>query len=201
MVLLKVCRLRDPENIRQVVSLNPSMMGFDFCRSRSSYMGETDQAILHDIPYNIRKVGLFENQNVIEIASIAGRFMLNSVQIDGDFEPRECEMLSAEGLEVIKSFYIAHPDNFFRTANYEGVCHRFIFKLSTTLDFSVLDHYTGSTPFMLAMKMDNIDIPIITHPMFCGFDTANSCEQAPAFKNMEALNQLIQKIRQCTKNF
>lgn len=201
MVLLKICRLRDPENIRQVVSLNPSMMGFDFCRSRSSYMGETDEAIMYHIPYRIRKVGLFAEQSVIEIAATAGRFTLNSVQIDGDFEPRECEMLSAEGLEVIKSFYIAHPDNFYQTKHYEGVCHRFIFKLSTTLDYQILNQYTGSTPFMLSMKMDNIEIPHINHPMFCGLDTANSCEEAPALKNMKTLTKLIEKIRQCTKNY
>lgn len=193
-MILKICRVRDPEDIDEITKLSPDMMGFDFCRTRPSYMGEVDESILHNIPYTIRKVGLFINESPIEIASIAGRFMLNSVQLDGDTSPAECEMLAAEGLEVIKTFYISDAESFYKTQKYEGVCNRFIFKLSTTLDYSILDNYTGATPFMLSLKMDNIVIPVINHKKFCGFDTASSCETSPTKKNINSLAELVNKL-------
>lgn len=195
-MILKICRLRDPEDIRAVIAMHPNMMGFDFCRSRVSYMGEVDQSLLHEIPYTIRKVGLFVNESPLEITSIAGKFSLNSVQLDGDTSSAECEMLAAEGLEIVKSIHISGVDSFAKTTRYEGVCNRFLFRLSTTLDYSILDSYMGATPFLLSLKMDNIEIPIIKHPQFCGFDTANSCETEPMKKNIELLSRLTKLIKQ-----
>lgn len=199
-MVLKICRLRDPEDIKAIIKFCPDMMGFDFCRTRVSYMGECDESILRDIPPTIRRIGVFGDDPPVVIASIAGRFMLNSVQLDGHTTPSECEMLASEGLEVIKSIYIARQDDFEKTIQYEGVCDKFIFKLSTTLSYSILDHYSGSTPFLLSIKMDNIEIPTIDNRRFIGFDTANSCEKEPAKKNIELLKQLVLKIKAVANN-
>lgn len=195
-MLLKICRLRDPENIADLALLRPHYMGFDFVMSRSSYMGEVDEAVLSNIPRTIRRVGLFCDQSPVEIASIAGRFGLNSVQLDGNESASQCEEIAAEGLEVIKTIYVSGRESLARVAQYDGVCNKVLLKLSATLPIDVLERYDHATPFLLSLRLDNIDIESLPcHARMCGIDTGSSFETAPAIKDMARLVRFFNSIR------
>lgn len=197
-MLIKICRLRDPENIVAVSALMPHYMGFDFSSDRASYMGELDESLLWGIDRRIRRVGLFTNDSPLYIAYIAGRFGLNTIQLDGRQSPESCEILAAEGLEVIKSISISGPDSFDATVPYEGICNKFLFRLTPTLDLqATLDHYHGTTPFLLSLKLDNMSVDqlsSIDHDRLVGFDFGSSFEIQPALKDIYKLTRFLQSM-------
>ncbi len=136
---MKICGVRDPENIEALCGLEPDYLGFDFRPWSVNYLGEIDEALLSVIAERVFKVGIFEGAESLYISYIAGRFSLSGVQIEGDVSPQALELLVAEGLEVIKVV-----DDISQVAKYEGVCHKFLVR-----DSSVLGLYRSSTPLIV----------------------------------------------------
>ncbi len=140
---LKICKVRDPENIAALSALGPLYLGFDFRPTSSHYIGEIDEALLSTLPPTIRKVGLFDSEEALYITYIAGRFSLSAVQIEGDVPPSTCEILAAEGLEIFKVVKSASDID-----KYEGVCNRFLIR-----DQEILRGYSSPTPLIVDKKI------------------------------------------------
>lgn len=138
-MVLKIDKVRDPEVIYRIISHNPGYLGFDFRRDSSHYIGEVDEAIYSRIPIKIRKCGIFENDDPLYMLSIAGRFSLSTIQLEGDEPIHHCELLAAEGVEVIKVL-----KNISQAEKYEGVCNKFLIR-----DAQLLAKYTGKTPLIV----------------------------------------------------
>lgn len=149
---IKICSLRDPETIAQIAALKPDYMGFCFDAMSEHYLGEVDETLLLHIPRQVRKIGLFRDEAPLRIAALAGRFGLNGVQLQGNESPQVCELLSAEGLEIIKNFDDTNID---KAEGYEGVCNKFILNVNPS-------KYKGRTPFLYSQ--------MVAHKMFCGLD-------------------------------
>lgn len=182
-MLVKISNLRDPSDIDTIASLTPTYMGFNFCHLSPHYIGEIDASLFSNIPAKVRKTGRFENQHTLQIISLAGRYSLNTIQLDGNESPSQCERLSAEGLEVIKTITEQQLD---QTEQYEGVCNRFVFRVGSTDKISTLYH--GKTPFLI--ETNNLTF---THPMLCGVDTATLFEIDVARKDIAQVTQFIKK--------
>ncbi len=59
---IKVCGLRDAENLNQVAALNPDFIGFIFYDQSPRFVGEMlDEKVVKALPRSIRKVGVFVN--------------------------------------------------------------------------------------------------------------------------------------------
>jgi phosphoribosylanthranilate isomerase len=77
-----------------------------------------------------------------------------------------------------------------KTNNYGGSGKAF--------NWSVLDHYTLQTPFLLSggIGLENIDEAItLTHPQLAGFDINSKIELEPTVKSIDKAELLITKIR------
>lgn len=174
-MLTKVCSLRDPENIARLSALNPDYMGFQFSPLSARYMGEVDESLLYNLPPKVRRIGLFCDQSPLYIVSLAGRFGLNAVQLCGQEPPSTCELLAAEGLEVVKSFTIATRDSYLLTQQYEGVCNKFLFRFAAPHRYALAAEYGGTTPFLVHSDFNSRDLELcstISHGLLCGVDIA-----------------------------
>lgn len=138
-MVLKIDKVRDPEMIYQIISHNPGYLGFDFRHDSHHYVGEVDEAIYSRIPIKIRKCGIFENDDPLYILYIAGRFSLSTIQLEGNEPIHHCELLAAEGVELIKVL-----NNITQVEKYEGVCNKFIVR-----DAELLARYRGKTPIIV----------------------------------------------------
>ncbi|MEG0602587.1 MAG: hypothetical protein RR980_06730 [Mucinivorans sp.] len=134
-MIIKINGIRDPEMIPQLMELNPLYLCFDFRRHVNDYIGEVDEAIYSKIPPKVRKTGIFENDNPLYILSLAGRFTLSTIELEGDESRLDCEILAAEGVELIKTI-----NNISQIEKYEGVCNKFIIR-----DPEILKVYRGNT--------------------------------------------------------
>jgi phosphoribosylanthranilate isomerase len=66
---IKVCGLRDKENIKAVAALSPDYMGFIFYGLTPRFVGDMAIENLEDIPSAIIKTGVFVNETTENISA------------------------------------------------------------------------------------------------------------------------------------
>lgn len=154
-MLLKICGLKDPENIKQVASLKPNYMGFIFYPQSKRFVG--DDFIMPAISNDIKKVGVFVNANASFIIDKVDEYKLNLIQLHGNETPDFCEVLN-HFVPVIKAFGVDETFDFKKLESYKTKCTYFLFDTKTKeyggsgkqFDWSLLEKYDNSLPFFLS---------------------------------------------------
>lgn len=102
---VKVCGMREPENIRQVAALQPDFMGFIFYSESKRFVGDdSTPELLASLPASIRKIGVFVNEEPEVIKETVALYNLDLVQLHGKETPRQCQELQEANIKVIKAF-------------------------------------------------------------------------------------------------
>jgi len=203
---VKVCGMKYPDNIREVAALKPNFIGFIFYPKSPRYAEPLDDATLKALPKSIKKIGVFVNENLENILTIAYKYKLDGVQLHGTELVEMCKELKLAGYIVIKAFPIAEAYNFKVTKEYEGACDYFLFDTKTDayggsglkFNWTMLDEYVGDTPFLLSGGIAADDakaILKIEHPKFAGIDLNSKFEIKPGLKNVNLLNSFLREIR------
>ncbi len=200
---LKICGMRDPDNINAVVALQPDFMGFIFYSKSPRYAGNIDSTTIKNITANIAKVGVFVNADIAQIDDYVQRYGLSHVQLHGDEPPSLITALREQGLCVIKVLRIvdmlpvdiadyANADYLLfdtATQNYGGSGRHF--------DWHILDSYDLNTPFFLSGGICLQDIPAIKQlstKQLVGIDVNSRFEIQPGLKDITQLRKLIERL-------
>lgn len=198
--------MKIPVNILAVAALQPDMMGFIFYPKSPRYAEPLDMATLNILPKSIKKIGVFVNEDLEDILTIATKYDLDGVQLHGTELVKMCAELHKAGFMVIKAFPIAEAYNFKVTKTYEGVCDYFLFDTKTDayggsgvkFNWEMLNEYVGETPFLLSggIAADDAEAILkIDHPKLAGIDLNSKFEVKPGEKNAALLNEFIQQLR------
>src|ERR1700741_814702 len=84
-MFVKVCGMRNAEKVKQVAALSPQYMGFIFYKLSKRFVGEDyNTALLHDLPTNIKKIGVFVNEDLAKLVALVNTYKLDGVQLHGD---------------------------------------------------------------------------------------------------------------------
>ena len=198
--------MRDAENIREVeqlLTLHSShftpLMGFIFWPKSSRYVSEHPAYI----PHKARRVGVFVNEDIELVRRIAEDYALDFIQLHGSESPDYIQQL--RDWSIIKAFNIATADDLEATKPYEGIAYYFLFDTKAQLpggsgqqfDWSILEAYTGDTPFLLSGGIGPDDaerVKIYHHPKCVGIDLNSKFELSPAMKDVTALARLLNGI-------
>jgi phosphoribosylanthranilate isomerase len=159
---LKVCGMRDPSNIREILEVKPDYMGFIFYKKSKRYAGDLNPVILDDLPSTVKRTGVFVDENLKEIERIVDAYKLDAVQLHGKETAMFCKALKELGLEVVKAFGIDANFNFSDLEQYVSVVDYFLFDTQTkehggsgkTFDWLLLNKYKLSTPYFLSGGID-----------------------------------------------
>ncbi len=201
MKLIKVCGMRDADNIREVEESGVDWMGFIF-HPKSPRAVNRVPAYL---PKKTKRVGVFVNELMENILEIASLFQLDFVQLHGDQSPCFCDEMGENGLKVIKAFSIGDQFPKEKVAAYHGKCDYFLFDTKTHLhggsgkkfNWEVLSDYHGETPFLLSGGISPEDVEPVkafSHPKCIGIDINSKFEISPALKDVELIKQFLEKI-------
>ena len=201
--LIKVCGMREAENIRSVEQLGVDMIGFIFYPKSPRYLYELPAYL----PVNALRVGVFVNEEKQTVATYADRFGLDYVQLHGNESPEYCQSLQATGMKIIKAFSIARAKDLEHVHKYETICDYLLFDTKTEqfggsgnqFDWSLLDVYKGDTPFLLSGGINLYSAKALKefhHPRLAGFDINSRFEVAPGKKDTERINQFLQELKQ-----
>lgn len=100
---IKICGLSDPDSIRQIALLRPSMMGFIFYAPSPRNACALLPSVVNALPADISRVGVFVDAPVDHILHTASRYGLDTVQLHGKETPDTCRELRRAGLRVMKA--------------------------------------------------------------------------------------------------
>lgn len=200
-MLIKVCGMREPDNIRQVEELGIDWMGFIFYAQSPRCI--KDEA---STGKQTKRVGVFVNASVEEMMQQASSHHLDYLQLHGNESPDTCYALQKRGYSVIKAFSIATEEDLVETTTYEGRADYFLFDTKCSgyggsgksFDWSVLAAYQGKTPFLLSggINPDSTEaVRNFHHPRLAGIDLNSGFEVSPGLKEIGKLAVFINKLR------
>ena len=212
-MMIKVCGMRDAENIREVEALGIDLMGFIFWPKSSRYVSErpaylpTNRYVSKKpdyLPTNCKHVGVFVDEDIEKVKHIADDYALDYIQLHGHESPEYCVLL--KGMHLIKAFNIATKEDLEATKPYEGLVDYFLFDTKgksvggngEKFDWTVLETYQGNTPFLLSGGIGPDDaerVKAINHPKCIGIDLNSRFETAPAIKDVNKLKEFIKTVR------
>ncbi len=151
-------------------------------------------------------MGVFVDAPQEYILETVQKYGLDFVQLHGAETPGMCVRLKEAGCGVIKAVGIASAGDVRRAADYEGVCDYLLFDTRSTahggtgraFDHSLLDAYTGRTPYLLSGGLGPGDTPRLAarkEPLPAGFDINSRFETAPGIKDPEAIKRFMETIK------
>jgi phosphoribosylanthranilate isomerase len=206
-LLIKVCGMREEENIRALMPLEPDFIGFIFYPGSPRYAGDVINEIKSVICSGAAKrIGVFVNESPEQVRRIADILSLDRIQLHGDESPEYCQSLHDDGLKIIKAFRLHTAFDFALTEAYAPFCRMFLFDTATStfggsgekFDWNILQRYTGEIPFLLGGGIGPEDaekIKVFVHPAFAGIDLNSRFEESPGVKNIALLENFIHQIK------
>lgn len=220
-MLIKVCGMREPENVTQVSQLDIDLMGFIFYPKSSRYVQQVpmNAGIIPDkadsnlvTGKRCKYVGVFVDDMPQNIVTRVYNYHLDYVQLHGDESPVMIDNLKrtlipdiAPDIKIIKALSIREADDVKRWRQYDGHVDMFLFDTQCKtyggsgeqFDWSILDAYDGNIPFLLSGGIGPDDaerIKAFHHPQCVGIDLNSRFEISPALKDVEKLREFIKKI-------
>lgn len=221
-MLIKVCGMRDAENIREVSALGVDIMGFIFYPKSPRYVAQipTFAGIIPDVseaslskaqPY-FKKVGVFVDDMPQNIITRVYNYNLDYIQLHGEETVTMIDNLRAtidpdihKGIKFIKAISVSSADDVKKYKEYEGHVELFLFDTKCKMvggsgdkfDWNVLNGYDGDTPFILSggIGPDDVErIKAFKNPKCVGIDLNSCFETSPAMKDIEKLRTFISEI-------
>lgn len=223
-MVIKVCGMRDAQNIREVSQLGVDMIGMIFypkspryVEMQSSHAGIIPDYVKEDINIKSAKsparVGVFVDDMVQNIVTRVVNYHLDYVQLHGN-EPREmCENLRSTldpdirpGIKIIKAISVSDASDIQKYKEYVGAVDLFLFdtKCKTVggsgqqFDWQVLEQYDGEIPFLLSGGIGPEDasrLHAFHHPKCIGIDLNSRFEIEPGVKDVEKLKGFLNEMQ------
>ena len=211
--IIKVCGMKYPENIKDVVNLDINWMGMIFYDKSPRCVGDDAIAAL---PYTdkVKKVGVFVDDTAQNIITAVERYGLDMIQMHGDessiFIRNMRKTLDPE-IKIIKAISVRTADDIARCMDYEDCVDYFLFDTKCdskggsgkTFDWEILKTYNGDVPFLISGGIGAEQLEALTdfyHPQCIGIDLNSRFEISPGMKDVSRLREFIANIRMINTN-
>ena len=157
-------------------------------------------------------VGVFVDDMPQNIVTAVYNYHLSYVQLHGDESPVMIDNLRrtlvpdiVPQIKIIKAISVSSAEDLKRCEPYEGHVDLFLFDTKCKgyggsgqkYDWSVLEAYTGQTPFLLSggIEPDDIDrLRDFHHPQCVGIDLNSKFETAPGMKDINLLQNFLRQL-------
>lgn len=207
-MLIKVCGMRNPENIEQVAKLKPNLMGFIFYPKSKRYIDKIDPTMINNKLFEkIKKTGVFVNALIGEVFLGVDTYQLDYIQLHGNEAPEYCEEIKSMNMPVIKAFNLDEAFDFSILKDYQPFVEYFLFDTKADnlpggsgkqFNWGILEKYQLDKPFLLSGGIGPDDaekVAEVKHPQLAGIDINSKFETEPAMKDVEKVKIFINEIR------
>jgi len=202
---IKICGLKDPENIKTVAALSPDYMGFICYDLSPRFIADIPAETLNVLPANINRAAVFVDEDAATINGLIDKFGFNTIQLHGNESPDFSNSFRHK-ITVIKAFGLSRDFNFEQLNNYIGKVDYLLFDTKTelyggsgkTFDWDILNNYKLSIPFFLSggLSLENLEeVGRIDHPQFYGVDLNSKFELSPGLKDIEKLKKAFNMLK------
>ncbi len=211
-MIIKVCGMRDTENIERLQQLGIDFMGLIRYPKSRRFIDDSQVAKVSQLPLRSGTVGVYVNETFENILKDIIPLRLDLVQLHGDEDVAFAKAILELKIKVFKAFQVdanfdfeilkpwqelakEHPARLFflfdtKSEQYGGSGKKF--------NWQLLDHYKGEVPFLLSGGITPGDVDSIDafkHKMFMGVDLNSGFETEPGLKDISELTTFINKLR------
>lgn len=205
---VKVCGMREPENIRNLISeVKPDWMGLIFYSKSPRFV--SDDLAVQISELEINKVGVFVNSDLETILEKVADFGLKAIQLHGNESPEFVQNLTEKSdCEIWKVISVKDEIEWESLKSYLPFVSKFLFDTATTVhggsgkrfDWKVLETYPFDKGFLLSGGLDEESADEVLAlrqqiPQLQGVDLNSKFEDAPGIKNIEKLKRFTKIIR------
>jgi len=207
---IKVCGITQLSQLQELDAVGIDFVGLNFYKESPRYViGKISAGDIKDADFDIRKVGVFVNENIIKVMKTVEEYSLDIVQLHGDETPEYSKRLS-EDVEVIKTFRINGDIKNVESVikKYDDACDYYLFdtggqreELGGTgvqFDWEVLRNSRIEKPFFLAGGIglpDVVRVKTFDHPDFFAVDINSRFEVNPGVKDLDLVKMFAQVLR------
>lgn len=204
---LKICGLRDVENVNDVIgNASPDFLGFIFYEKSSRQVDETKLPdIISNLPSSVKKVGVFVNATTSVMLEKAEKYKLDFLQLHGNEPAKQCKELSERGQKIIKAFGIRQHFDFDQLQDYVPYISYFLFDTKGekeggngySFDWKILNSYDQKIPFFLSggIGLENIEeVKEFNNLNIFALDVNSKFEISPGLKDIVKVKALRNKI-------
>ncbi len=154
-IKLKICGMKETENIKEISALNPDYFGFIFWEKSKRNM---TLDLIPELLETTKKVGVFVDASIQEIAAKINQYQLDIIHLHGNESVIFCKNVKKLGVEVIKVFSIDSNFNFSKLEEYVLTVDYFLFDTKgklpggngVTFDWKILENYPFEKKFFLS---------------------------------------------------
>lgn len=205
---LKVCGMRESQNIKDLLKFAPDYMGFIFYEKSPRNASEVlDENILMHFPQTTLKTGVFVNASLEFINEKIEKFQLDALQLHGNESPEFCKQLKINNIQIIKAFSVDETFDFGQLTDYENAVDYFLFDTKginhggngVKFNWKILETATINKPFFLSGGVDLEDmeeIQLLKSKVknFFALDVNSKFETSPGLKNVDKIEKLTQLL-------
>ncbi|NTW71194.1 MAG: phosphoribosylanthranilate isomerase [Eubacteriaceae bacterium] len=200
---VKICGIRRQVDVDYVNAFRPDYVGFIFAKSRRQITPEMAKKLSCLLDKNIKKVGIFVNEDVEEVKRIADFCGLDIVQLHGEETRDDVRVLkNSPGMKVWKAFRIRSSEDLgvMETFNADGYLLDAFNKKAyggtgEVFDWKMLSDLKCDKELILAggINEENIEEALKIE----GIDTLDisSGVETGGFKDKEKIRKIIEKVR------
>ena len=199
---IKICGLTDPENSKQIASLDIHAIGLVFFNESPRAVSiEQANEIIQELPPFINKVGLFVNASSNFVDQVLNSVNIDTIQFHGDESSSDCSQFQ---MPFIKAIRMREGTNLLSQAE------EFSSASGLLLDSFEEDSYGGTgKSFDWNLIKNNLDLPIIlagglnkdnimsaiekTQPY--AIDISSGVETEKGIKDIEKTKEIIEIVK------
>ncbi|BBJ28084.1 phosphoribosylanthranilate isomerase [Athalassotoga saccharophila] len=200
MVKIKFCGLRRIEDIRYVNILKIDYAGFVFSKSKRIVDKDSARVLIENLDPEIKRVGVFVNEEIDFVAEIVNSLHLDIVQLHGKETDEYVDTLkSLLDVEIWKAVRIKGNENFIFQRADKILLDTFVVGLpggsGIPFDWNSISNITLNKPFILAGGLNHLNVEKaieILRPY--GVDVSSGIE-TDGYKDFEKMRLFVEKVR------
>ncbi len=211
---IKVCGMKQPENIQAIAALQPDYLGFIFYPKSPRNFDEE----IPEISESIKKTGVFVDAEIDFILEKVEKYNFKAIQLHGNETAAYCKqlkksLLSAKAIkanefvEVFKVFGIKDTFDFDVLKEYELYVDYFLFDTKGkekggngyTFDWEVLKAYKSEMPIILSggiglNELQKIEQILKTDLPIYALDLNSKFETEPGLKDTQLIKEFLEQL-------
>ncbi len=209
MFFIKVCGMRDAQNIREIDAIEGvDMIGLIFWPGSKRYVAEKPEYL----PQNAMRAGVFVDADLDEVVAKVKEYDLGIVQMHGDenlaYVSELRKMLLAADCKlpkIVKAIPVSSRSSVLKAMMWDGYVDGILFETPTngyggsgvSFDWSLLSSYRARTPFFLTGGIGPQSLEALKefeHPQWIGVDLNSRFESTPGIKDVEAVSHFVKEL-------
>ena len=200
---IKVCGMREAENIQALAELKPDYIGFIFYEKSPRFMNAEPVAV----PEGIKKVGVFVDAPKGYVLQQIEAHDLDVIQLHGKEDQQYISLLRElvhTDIDFWKVFSVGEKFDFKKLKPFEDLVDAFLFDTrgeapggnGKTFDWKLLNAYRSELPIVISGGIGLKELPAVkellnTSLPIMAIDVNSKFESAPGLKKIDELKTLM----------